>query len=68
MAVEFVSNSSAQHELPQTWPTGPSNFEGILPSALIGWSTWQYIVTFLLGVVVYDQGTQFEHRLHGSCS
>ncbi|KAJ5664332.1 Cytochrome P450 61 [Penicillium longicatenatum] len=55
MAVEFVSNSSAQHEPPQTWPTGPSIFEGVLPKTLVGWSTWQYIVTFLLGVVVYDQ-------------
>jgi hypothetical protein len=26
--------------------------------SLAGWSTWQYVVTFLLAVVVYDQGNK----------
>ncbi|KAL3476173.1 cytochrome P450 [Aspergillus californicus] len=29
--------------------------QSALPDFLTGWSTWQYVVTFLLGVVLYDQ-------------
>lgn len=47
-----------------TWNTGivnGSNFQptlsqSVLPAVLAGWSMWQYILTVLLGVIVYDQG------------
>ncbi|KAK1772070.1 cytochrome P450 61 [Phialemonium atrogriseum] len=56
MAAEEINTSSAQPELLQTWPFSTSQFQdGALPGFLTGWSTWQVVVTFLLGVVVYDQ-------------
>ena len=58
MAAEMVNTSRAQPELPQTWTFSTSQLQGSLPGFLAGWSTWQYVVTFLLGVVVYDQGNQ----------
>jgi hypothetical protein len=58
MAAEIVNTSSAQSELPQTWPFSTSQLQGSLPGFFSGWSTWPYVVTFLLGVVVYDQGKQ----------
>jgi len=51
MAPEFVNNTSnAQSELPQVL--------GGLPTIFVGWPIWQYVVTFLIGVVVYDQGSE----------
>lgn len=55
-------NTSAQPELPQTWALGTRQLQRTLPGLLAGWLTWQYVVTFLLGVVVYDQGNQ--DRVH----
>jgi hypothetical protein len=49
---------SAQPERPQTWPFSTSDLQCTLPGFLAGWSTWQYVLTVLLGVVVYDQGKQ----------
>ncbi|RAH49318.1 cytochrome P450 61 [Aspergillus brunneoviolaceus CBS 621.78] len=46
---EFVNITTAHLAQPPTWPNPAYS------SFLSGWSTWQYIVTFLLGVVVYDQ-------------
>lgn len=63
MAVEIV-NTSVRPDLPQTLPYSNSEFQGALPSFLSSWSAWQYIVIFLLGVVVYDQGNQ-ECRVRG---
>lgn len=37
------------------WPFGTTYLQSALPTFLTGWSPWQYVVTFLLGVVVYDQ-------------
>lgn len=48
----------AQNELPQTGSFGSSQLKDAVPQALWGWSTWQYAVTFLLGVIVYDQGNE----------
>lgn len=58
MVAETVNISGVQSELPQTWSLNTSQSQGVLPNFLVGWSTWQYIVTFLLGVVVYDQGNR----------
>lgn len=55
---EFLNMSSAQLELPQTWPVSTSQWQDLLPGILAGWSTWQYIVMFLLSIVVYDQGNK----------
>ncbi|KAI1980570.1 hypothetical protein LOZ53_000546 [Ophidiomyces ophidiicola] len=51
---EVFNASSSQPELPQTWPF-TLQLQGTLSHALAGWSAWQYIVTFLLALVVYDQ-------------
>ncbi|CAD0097848.1 unnamed protein product [Aureobasidium mustum] len=58
-----IDNSS---ELVSNWHTGivngsdfqPALSQSLLPAVLAGWSMWQYILTFLLGVIVYDQGKQ----------
>ncbi|KAF7563647.1 hypothetical protein G7046_g438 [Stylonectria norvegica] len=61
MADVFVNASSAQVELPQTlataiaWPPSTSQLQAVLPEFFFGWSTWQYVVTIILGMVVYDQ-------------
>jgi C-22 sterol desaturase len=54
----MLNTSSAQIEVPQTWPFRTSQLQAVLPNFVAGWSTWQYVVTFILGVVVYDQGNQ----------
>ncbi|KAH0383401.1 cytochrome P450, partial [Aureobasidium melanogenum] len=41
----MVNGSTLQPALPQS----------ILPAVLSGWSMWQYLLTFFLGVIVYDQ-------------
>ncbi|KAH0359167.1 cytochrome P450, partial [Aureobasidium melanogenum] len=41
----MVNGSTLQPTLPQS----------ILPAVVLGWSMWQYLLTFLLGVIVYDQ-------------
>ncbi|KAH0129438.1 cytochrome P450, partial [Aureobasidium melanogenum] len=41
----MVNGSALQPALPQS----------ILPAVLSGWSMWQYLLTFLLGAIVYDQ-------------
>ena len=56
MSAIMVNMSSAQPELPQTWPSSTSQVQAALPAFLAGCSTWQYAVTFLLSVVIYDQG------------
>jgi C-22 sterol desaturase len=56
MAAEIANASSNQPELLQIWPFNTSQLQSALPGFLAGWFTWKYIVTFLLGVVVYDQG------------
>lgn len=56
MTVDMTNGSNAQFGLPETWPPSSSQFHGSISALLAGWSTWQYVVTFLLGVVLYDQG------------
>ncbi|KAE9569559.1 Cytochrome P450 61 [Colletotrichum fructicola] len=55
MAAEVLRSSASQPELNQTWHSSTSQFQTSLPDFLAGWSTWQYVVTILLGAVVYDQ-------------
>ncbi|PGG98144.1 hypothetical protein AJ79_08967 [Helicocarpus griseus UAMH5409] len=57
MADDMVNlTSNAHHGLPQTCQSSSTfHAQAVLPNFLAGWSTWQYIVAFLLGVVVYDQ-------------
>jgi hypothetical protein len=63
MAVEFVNGSSVEPAMPlrQTWP-----FTGSTSQFCEGWSTWQYVVTILHGVVVYDQGNMASSQLFTS--
>jgi hypothetical protein len=58
MAAEITNTGRAQPELPHTWLFSTSQLQRTLPSSFAGWSAWHYVVAFLLGVVVYDQGTQ----------
>jgi len=58
MAAEIANISVAQYELREKWPSSPSQSPGALLESFAGWSTWQYIVTFLLAVILYDQGSQ----------
>lgn len=55
MAAHIV-NTSSSYVLPQTWPSTTPQLKGALSQFLAGWSTWQYVLTFILGMVVYDQG------------
>ncbi|KAK1145885.1 hypothetical protein N8T08_003831 [Aspergillus melleus] len=56
MDTELVNATfSSQNELPQAGSFSTSPLKDAVPEFLLGWSTWQYVVTFLLGVVVYDQ-------------
>jgi C-22 sterol desaturase len=53
----LVFNSSvAQPELSQTWPSTTPQSRNTLLDIVAGWHAWQYVVTFLLSVIVYDQG------------
>jgi len=55
MATELVNTSSLWAEQPSTWLPGPSQLQALLV-LLTGWQAWQYVVAFLLCLVVYDQG------------
>lgn len=63
---KIMDNSSVQpapsSPAPQPWrfgfPGSSSPLEGVLPGFTAEWSSWQYMVTFLLGLVVYDQGNE----------
>ncbi|GKT54636.1 cytochrome P450 [Colletotrichum tofieldiae] len=62
MASAIIDTPVAQPELQQTWSNSTSQFPGSLPGFFAGWSTWQYVVTFLLGVVVYDQAMYLKRK------
>ncbi|KAK1691034.1 hypothetical protein BDP55DRAFT_316401 [Colletotrichum godetiae] len=55
MASATIDTHILQPEVRQKWSNETVLPSGTLPAFFSGWSTWQYIVTFLLGVVVYDQ-------------
>ncbi|KAF9872397.1 cytochrome p450 61 [Colletotrichum karsti] len=55
MAAEIVGDTTAQPVLNQTWLSTTSQLQSAVPNILKGWSTWQYVVTILLGAVLYDQ-------------
>lgn len=55
MAVEFMNNSSALDGPSKVW-SASLRPEGSLIGLLVNRPAWQYVVTFLIGVVVYDQG------------
>lgn len=54
-----VNDSLLEH--PKTWPSDVQapEMHSTLLSPLMGWSSWQYIVTILLGIVLYDQGEHY---------
>jgi C-22 sterol desaturase len=56
MSVRVANASNAQAELAQTWPQSTFHLQSASPGFFAGWSAWQYVLTFLLGVLVYDQG------------
>jgi hypothetical protein len=56
MGAQVFNSSMAQPELPQTWPSITSQSRNTLLDAVAGWHAWQYVVTFLIGVIIYDQG------------
>ncbi|KAK4214424.1 cytochrome P450 [Rhypophila decipiens] len=52
------NSSSASGWLPQISSTPTQSWfflQESLPTLVSGWSIWQYVVTFLLGLMVYDQ-------------
>ncbi|CAG8222008.1 unnamed protein product [Penicillium salamii] len=51
-----ISNFSEPHvELLQAWPSNPSQPSTSLLGTLSQWPTWQYVVSFLVAVMLYDQ-------------
>lgn len=56
MAFEIANISIAQNELPQIWPSSHPQFQSHLLASLMRFSFWQYAVTFLFAILVYDQG------------
>lgn len=58
MASQSVTAASAHSVLPQTWLSNLTGWQDALPlpNVTAGWATWQYAVTLILGLVVYDQG------------
>lgn len=55
MASELANATGVQPGESQTWHINPSNLQDAVPNFLLDLPTWQYVVTFLLGIVVYDQ-------------
>ncbi|GMG32154.1 unnamed protein product [Aspergillus oryzae] len=53
MATEIFNTTSAQPESPQSWAYKTSQLQGALPDFLAEWSAWQYVVTFLVGLVLF---------------
>ncbi|KAI5271414.1 cytochrome P450 [Aureobasidium subglaciale] len=39
----------------QVWQTSSEKVSGNLTDRLAGWSSWQYIATLVLGIILYDQ-------------
>ncbi|KAJ5175575.1 Cytochrome P450 61 [Penicillium canariense] len=57
MRADSSNTSGLQSALQQPWSSSTSQFQlqRAIPEFLAGRSTWQYILTFLIGVIVYDQ-------------
>lgn len=64
MASEIANISSAWPESSRTQHHGTSQLQNTLPDMFSGWSTWQYIMTILVGLIVYDQGN-YELQCYG---
>lgn len=61
MKSEILNTSGVRLEPPKTWVSpgiSQSSLYGAIPDWFAGWSSWQYILTILLGVILYDQGQQ----------
>lgn len=61
MAFEIANISIAQNELPQIWPSNHPQFGSYLVAYFMSLSFWQYAVTFIIAILVYDQGKQSFH-------
>ncbi|KAK2611024.1 hypothetical protein N8I77_004407 [Diaporthe amygdali] len=57
MASQIIMASSVQSGQPQTLLSNTTSWQDALawPTVTASWSTWQYIVTFLLALVIFDQ-------------
>jgi len=53
MSAGLNNISISQPNLSQLWRS-----QTTLPAIIAKWSTWQYVVTFVLGVIIYDQGNK----------
>lgn len=58
MGADAVNASAALPELPQALSSHGHGTHGALLALLSSYSIWQYVVTLVLGVLVYDQGEQ----------
>ena len=58
MASQIAKAFSTQSELPNILHSNTAQWQDALLwlNVTAGWSTWQYVVMFLLGLIVYDQG------------
>lgn len=59
MTAAMFNASGVQLELSQTWVSSSiprSPLRTVIHEIFAGWSNWQHILTFVLGVIVYDQG------------
>ncbi|EGY18142.1 hypothetical protein VD0002_g7713 [Verticillium dahliae] len=55
MDADFLNTTGVPSGLPQAWPSSTPQSRDILPELIAGWAAWQYAVTLLLGIIVYDQ-------------
>lgn len=56
MSAGAVNTSGVPPELPQALRSYGSGTRGAFLALLSSYPIWQYVVTLILGVVVYDQG------------
>ncbi|CAL5874788.1 uncharacterized protein PFLUO_LOCUS9090 [Penicillium psychrofluorescens] len=52
MATEIYNTSNSQ---PEIWDSMNARLKCTMFDLFVGWSTWQYVVAFVLAVVIYDQ-------------
>lgn len=58
MAFEMANISTVQNELRQIWPANHAQSQSYLLASLMSLSFWQYAVTIIIAILVYDQGKE----------
>lgn len=60
MATEIYNTSNSQ---PEIWDSMNARLKCTMFDLFVGWSTWQYVVAFVLAVVIYDQSIQSQWKV-----